>query len=92
MHVCGCVRLYGDSVLGVCVWLCVYCDCRCLQTCMHVYDKLCLYGGCVAFACVSGHVRMLTVGVCVGVCMFVNVCDCMVIVLCLYVLLVMFVW
>ena len=41
---------------------------------------------------VSGNVCMVIVNVCMGVCMFVNVCACMVAVLCLYVFLVMFVW
>ena len=48
---------------------------------MYVSGCVRLYCGCVVFVCVSGHVYMVTVGVCIGVCMFVNVCDCMVVVL-----------
>ena len=60
------------------------------------------------FVCVSGHVCIVIVGVCVidcmfanawacvcvcvGVCMFVNVCACMATVLCLCVSLAMMVW
>ena len=36
---------------------------------------------CVVFVCVSGNVCMVIVGVCVRVCMFVNVFDYMVVVL-----------
>ena len=53
---------------------------------------MCLYDGCVVFVCASGHVSITIVGVCMGVCMFVTVCGCMVIVLCLYVCLAIFVW
>ena len=35
------------------------------------------------FACVSGNVCMVFVGVCVNVCMFVDVFVCMVVDLCL---------
>ena len=35
------------------------------------------------FVCVSGHVCMEIVGVCVCVCMFVMLCACMVVVSCL---------
>ena len=52
----------------------------------------CLYGDCVVFVCVSGHVCFVIVGACVCVCMFANACVCMVIVLCLYLFVVMFVW
>ena len=48
---------------------------------------MCLYCGCVVFVCVFGHVCMVIVYVCVGVCICVNVCDGMVVVLCLYVFL-----
>ena len=44
------------------------------------------------FVCVSGHVCIVVVGVCVGVCMFVNVCACKLIVLWLYASLAIFVW
>ena len=50
---------------------------------MHVCECACLNCDCVVFVNVSGHVCVVSVGVCVGVCMFVNVCACMVIVLCL---------
>ena len=59
---------------------------------MHVCECVRLYGEYVVFACVSDHVCMAIVFVCVDVCMFVRVCACMVVVLCLYVSLVMFVW
>ena len=45
----------------------------------------CLCGNCVVFVCVSVDVYVVIVGVCVDVCMLVNVCGCMVILLCLYV-------
>ena len=40
----------------VCLWLCLYGDCLCLQDCMHNFECVCLYCGCVVFVCVSGHV------------------------------------
>ena len=52
---------------------------------------MCLCGGCVVFIFVHCHVDMVIVGVCVDVCMIVNVCACMVIVLCLHASLAMFV-
>ena len=54
--------------------------------------RVCLYGGCVVFVRVSGHVCIVIVGVCVDVYVFVNVCACMVVVSCLDVSLAMFVW
>ena len=33
-----------------------------------------MYGDCVVLVCVSGHVCIVIVGVCVGTCMFVSVC------------------
>ena len=74
------------------LWSCVYGDCVCLRGYMHICECVCLYGACVVFVFVSGHVCIVIVGVCVGVCMFVNMCACMVLVLCLYVSLPMFVW
>ena len=62
-----------------------------MGVCMFVRVRVCLYGGCVVFVCVSSHVFMVIVGVCIVVCMFVNVYACMVIVWCLYVFLAMFV-
>ena len=66
----------------MCLWSCLYGDCGCLHVCMHVCERVRLYGGCVAFVCVSGHVCMVIVCVCVDVCMFVNAfvlyCDCVV--------------
>ena len=59
---------------------------------MHVGDCLFLYGGCVVFVCVSCHVCIVNVGVCMGVCMLVIVCACMVVELGLYVSLAMLVW
>ena len=53
---------------------------------------MCVYCGCVVFVCVSGNGCIVIVGVCFGVCMFVDVCACMVNVLCLYVSLAMCVW
>ena len=64
----------------------------CLRACVHVCDCECLYGGCVVFVCVSGHVRMVIVCVYVCVLMFENVCACVVFVLCLYVSPAMCVW
>ena len=40
-----------------------------------------LYGDCVVLVCATGHVYMVTVCVCMGVCMFVQVCACMVVAL-----------
>ena len=53
---------------------------------MHVCECEYLYGDCVVFVCVSGHVCMVIACVCMGVCMFGNACACMVIVLrlCVY--------
>ena len=78
----------------MCIWPCAYGDCVCVCVIMHmfVHMRVCLYGRCVVFVWVSGHVCLVTVGVCMGVCMFVNVCVCVVVVLCLYVSLAMFVW
>ena len=59
---------------------------------MHVCECVCMYCDCVVFVCVSGNCCMVVVGVCVGVCMFVEVCAYIVIVLCWYVPLVMYVW
>ena len=47
---------------------------------------------CVVFVCVSGHVCVVNVGVYVCLCMFVGVCASIVVVLCLYMSLAMFVW
>ena len=46
---------------------------------------VCLYVGRDVFVCVSGYICMEIVSVCVGECMFANVCACMVFVLCVYV-------
>ena len=75
----------------VCLLRCLYGDCVCLHVCMQICECVRLHGDCVVFVCVSGYVCMVLVGVCMGVCMFVNVCGCIVIVLCLYVSLAMFV-
>ena len=83
---CVIVLLLGCVCMNFCP--CLYGGCKCLRVCMDVV----LYGGCVVFVCVSGHVCMVIVGVCLGICMFVDVCGCMVIVLRLYVYLAMFVW
>ena len=69
----------------MCILPCLSGDCACLPECIHVCECVCLYGGCVAFVCASGHVCIVIVCACVGVFMFVPVCACMVIVLCLYV-------
>ena len=69
------------------VWLL----CVCLRVCMHVCDCVCVYGGCVVFVRVSGHVCMVIVCACVSVCMFVNVCACLAVVFCLYAFLAMFI-
>ena len=53
---------------------CVYGECVALHGCKHVCVCVCLYGDCVAFVCASGHVWMVIVGVCLGVCVFVGVC------------------
>ena len=74
------------------IWPCLYGDCGCLRSCIHVCQCVRLYCDVVVFVCVSGDVCMVIVCVCVGVCMFVNVCACMVVVMCLYVSLAMFVW
>ena len=76
----------------MCLRPCLYGDCVYLPDCMHVCACVRLCGDCVVCVCVSGYVCMVVVGVCEGVCMFVNVRVCMVIVLCLYVSLAMFVW
>ena len=52
---------------------------------------VCLCGGYVVFVCVSGKVYIMIVCVCLIVCMFVDMCACMLIVLCLYASLSMFV-
>ena len=52
-----------------------------------LWVRVCLYGGYVAFVCVSGNVCMVIVCVCAGVCEFVAVCACIVLVLCLLCLL-----
>ena len=65
--------------------------CVCLRDCMHVCECARLYGECVVFARVSDNICMVIVCVSLGVRMFVNVCVCIGIVLCLYVSLVMFV-
>ena len=64
----------------------------CLSGCIHVCDNVLLCGGCVVFVCVSGHVCMVIVVVCVNVFMFANVCACMVIVLRLYAYLAMLIY
>ena len=92
MHVCDWARLYDDRVAFVCVSGNDSMVIVCGRGCMHVCVCVCLYGDRVVFAFASGHVCMVIVGVCVGVCMLVNVCGCMVIVLCLYVSPAMFVW
>ena len=53
---------------------------------------MCLHGDCFVFVCVFGNVCVVIVGVCMGVCMFVAVCACVVVILCLYVSLAMFLW
>ena len=58
-------------------------DCVCLRVCMRSCECVCLYGGCGTFVYVSCNVCMVSVGVCVGEYVFVNVCACMAIVLCL---------
>ena len=70
----------------------LYRDCGCLPECMYVCECVCLYGGCAVFVCVSGHVCMVIVGVCMGVCMFADVRACMVIVLRLHVYLAVIAW
>ena len=75
----------------VCGHVCMVIVCV-FHGCPNVCECVCLYGDCVVFVCVSGHVCMVIVGVCMGVCMLVNVCACMVVVLCLYVCLAMFEW
>ena len=67
----------------LCLLQCLCCDCV-LRGYMHVCECVCVYGWCVVFVCVSGHVCNVIACVYVGVCMFVGVCACMVIVLCLY--------
>ena len=54
--------------------------------------RMCVYCGCVVFVCVSGYVCIVIVYVCVSVCMFVNVCGCIVVVLGMYVSPAMSVW
>ena len=56
----------------------MYCDCVCLRVCMHVCDRMRLYGNCVAFVCVSGHVYMVIA----CACMCVHVCECVCVCLC----------
>ena len=73
------------------LWPCLYGDCGCLRGCVHVCECMCLYGECIVFVCVSGHVCMMIVVVCMCACMFVNVCACTVVELCLYVSLAIFV-
>ena len=92
VHVCDCACLYGDRVVFVCVPGDVYMVIVCVRGSMHVCECVCSYGGCVVFVNISGNVFMVILGLCVGVCMFANVCACMVVVLCSYVSLVMFVW
>ena len=58
---------------------------------MHVCECVCLNGGCVVFVCVPDHACIVITNVCLDVCLFVNVCDCLEIVLCLYVSFAMFV-
>ena len=76
----------------MCLLPCLYCDCVCLRGCTQVCECVCLYVGCVLFVYVSGHVCMVNVGARVTVCMFVNVCVCVVFVLRVFVYLEMFVW
>ena len=47
-----------------------------------LWMRVCLYGECVVFVCVSCYVYMVLVCVCVGVWMFVNACAYMVVLLC----------
>ena len=75
----------------VCIWPCLYVGCMCLRLCLHICECVCLCGGCVVFVCVSGHVCMVTVGVCMCACMLVNARACKVIVVCLCASLAMFV-
>ena len=84
MHVCECVRLYCDCVVFVCVSCHVCIVNVCAVVCMHVCDCVCLYGKCVVFVCVSGCVCMVVVNVCVRVCMFVNACVFVLIIVRLY--------
>ena len=46
----------------------------CVGVCMFVNVRVCLYGGCVVFVCVSGHVFVAVV--CLRVCMHVCKCAC----------------
>ena len=72
------------------IWPCVYSNCVCLHERMHVYGCV-LYGECVVFVCLWPCLYCDCV--CLhGVCMFVNVCACLVVVLCLHVSSAMFVW
>ena len=92
MHVCACVLVWWLCCVCMRFWPCSYGNCVCLRGCIHVCGCVCLHCGCVVFVCVSGNVCMVFVRVCVGVCMFVDVSACMVIVLCLHVSLATFVW
>ena len=91
MHICEYVCLHGGCVVFVCVsgHVCVEIVCVCVW--MHVCDCVCLYGDRVGFVCACGNVCMVLVGDFIGVCMFVNASDYIVIVLCVYVCLAMFV-
>ena len=64
----------------MCLWPCLYGNCECLRVCINVCECVRLYGDCVVFVCVSGHVYIAIVCVCIGVCMFVNVCAGIVVV------------
>ena len=92
MYVCAFV--YCDCVVFVCVscHVCIVIVGVRLRVCMHVCECVRLYCDCVMFVCVSGNVCVVVVCVCTDVYMCVNVCDCIVIVLRLYVYLAMFVW
>ena len=69
-----CAVVWRLCCVCICVWPCLYVDCGCLHLCMHVSECVCLYGDCVVFVCISGHVYMVIVGVCVGACIVINVC------------------
>ena len=66
-------------------------ECANSRGCIHVCECVCLCGDCVVFVCVPSRVCIVIVRVRVCVCMFANLCVCIVNVLCLYASLAMFV-
>ena len=86
MRVC----FLGDCVVFKFVsgHVCMVIVCVCVDV-KRVSECVCAYYDVAAFVCVSCHVCMVIVRVCEGAYMFVNVCACIVVVLCLYVSLAM---